>query len=321
MIIKTEKENRLIRKLRQELGPCIINALDDPNVIEIMLNPDGKLWIERLGDGMKQEGEIPPLQAESAMSTIATALGTPLNHTKPILQGELTLDGSRFEGLLPPIVSKPTFTIRKKAIKLFTLDDYLNTNVITKPQKDTIQNAIKDRKNILVVGGTGSGKTTLSNAIIHEIVHQYPDHRLTIIEDTSEIQCSAKNTVTLRSTDTITTNHLLKATLRLRPDRIIIGEVRGGEALSLLKAWNTGHPGGVATIHANSAGAGLIRMEQLIGEITPTPMQALIAEAVNLVIEISKTPKSREIKDIINVTGYKNGEYITQKTNRKRRQS
>lgn len=164
--------------------------------------------------------------------------------------------------------------------------------------------AIKKRKNILVVGGTGSGKTTFTNAIIDSIVRIHPNHRLIIIEDTAEIQCAAKNKLTLRATEETSMLRLLKATMRLRPDRILIGEVRGKEALDLLKAWNTGHPGGVATVHASSAKGGLIRMEQLIAESAAAQMKELIAEAVDIVVFIEKTATSRQIKEVIEVTGF-----------------
>jgi type IV secretion system protein VirB11 len=173
-----------------------------------------------------------------------------------------------------------------------------------KHQKEQLEIAIRDRKNILVAGGTGSGKTTLANALIAEIVQAHPEHRLVIIEDTAEIQCSAENAVLLHATDNVDMLRLLKATMRLRPDRILVGEVRGPEALALLKAWNTGHPGGVATVHANSAAAGLIRMEQLIAEATPTPIPVLIGEAVDLVVSIVKTPIGRKVHEILQVLGY-----------------
>jgi len=208
-----------------------------------------------------------------------------------------------------PVVSKPTFTIRKKASKLFTLKDYISTGVITPEKAELIKKAVEKRMNILVVGGTGSGKTTLTNAIIDQMVKITPKHRLVIIEDTVEIQCASENAVILRSVDQVDMRRLLKATMRLRPDRILVGEVRGGEALDLLKAWNTGHPGGVATVHANSAKAGLTRIEQLISEVSNKPMQELIAEAVNLIISIKKTKEGRRVDEVIVVDGYESGEY------------
>ena len=180
---------------------------------------------------------------------------------------------------------------------------------MTSGQKTVIEAAVLARKNILVVGGTGTGKTTLTNGIIAEIVRVTPEHRLVIIEDTAEIQCSAQNAVLLHATSTVDMLSLLKTTMRLRPDRILVGEVRGPEALALLKAWNTGHPGGVVTVHANHARAGLIRLEQLISEATPAPMQTLIGEAVDLIVSIVKTPTGRKVDEVLSVQGFQEGEY------------
>ena len=231
-------------------------------------------------------------------------VGRPVTAASPILECEFPLDSSRFEALLPPVVSGPTFSLRKKAIKPLSLDDYAHAGCLSSSHHQVLLAAIKERKNILVVGGTGSGKTTLTNTLIEAITVQAPDHRLVIIEDTPEIQCAAPNAVALRTSETADMTQLLRATLRLRPDRIIVGEVRGGEALALLKAWNTGHPGGIATIHANHAKAGLIRLEQLIGEITSRPMQQLIAEAVDLVVVIGKTAHGRKITEVGEVIGF-----------------
>lgn len=304
-----DKFLRVKEKLQRELGQTITQLLTEKDVVEIMLNPDGKLWVERLGQEMQPVGEMVASQAESLMATVASTINTTITSEKPILECELPIDGSRFEALIPPIVSAPTFTIRKKAYKIFTLDDYVNDGIMSSDQREMIISSVKNRKNILVVGGTGTGKTTLTNAIIEAISAYTPDHRLAIIEDTGEIQCSSKNVVIMRSTEHVSMLRLLKATMRLRPDRILVGEVRGEEALALLKAWNTGHPGGVATVHANDARAGLIRMEQLISEATPAPQQQLIAEAVDVVICIVKSEGGRKVKEIISVDGYRNNDY------------
>lgn len=307
----TPTQQRLIEKIKRELGPVALAALEDPEVIEIMLNSDGSLWIEKHGEAMEQVSTIGESNAKALLGTIASYLDTTITADKPIIECELPIDGSRFEGLMPPVVSKPTFTIRKKAVKVFTLEDYLENKIITKEQLKIIQKAIYNeddpihkKKNILIVGGTGSGKTTLTNAIIDGMVKATPDDRIVIIEDTAEIQCLAKNNVILRSVEKVSMLSLLKATMRLRPDRILVGEVRGKEALDLIKSWNTGHSGGVATVHANSARAGLVRMEQLIAEATASPMQTLIAEAVNVVIFITKLAKGRIVKEIIEIKGF-----------------
>ena len=301
-----EKQIRVQQKLSRELGPVITAALQDPEVIEIMLNPDGKLWVEKLGANCEIRGEMTAGGAEALMGTIAACLGTVITREQPILEGELPFDGSRFEGLLPPIVARPCFTIRKRASRVFTLPEYVQSGVMTQAQATTLSEAVRDRLNIVVVGGTGSGKTTLVNALIYEISVLTPNHRLLIIEDTAELQCAAANKVILHTSDAVDMLRLLRVTLRKRPDRIIVGEVRGGEALAMLKAWNTGHPGGVCTVHANGAAAGLTRIEGLVNEATPgTAQQPLIGEAVDLVAVIGKTQQGgRRLTEILKVDGY-----------------
>jgi len=308
---QSDTKDRLIVKIKREIGTTCLKALENPNVIEIMLNSDGTLWVEELGKPIEQVGTMEESKAKALLGTIASYLHTTITAENPILECELPIDGSRFEGLLPPIVSRPTFTIRKKASKIFTLEEYYHQKILTKENYQLIKQAIynpndkeQTKKNILIVGGTGSGKTTLANAIIDGIVKQTPEDRVVIIEDTAEIQCAAKNNVILRTSNEITMLTLLRATMRLRPDRILVGEVRGAEALDLLKSWNTGHSGGIATVHANSARAGLIRLEQLIAEATHAPMQTLISEAINIIIFIKKTTKGRMVKEVIEVTGY-----------------
>jgi Flp pilus assembly CpaF family ATPase len=321
---------RLRESLRRDLGGIIIDALTDPTVIEVMLNPDGKVWIEYFGRGMVDSNyQMPASQAMKLFATIASMLNTVVNASNPVLEGELPLDGSRFEGLIAPVVGLPTFAIRKKAEVVFTLEKYRDDGVLTNrldplnrrvrgsdeffsrvkgsSHYDIIQLAILERKNILVVGGTGSGKTTFVNAIIDSIARTTPDHRIVLIEDTGEIQCNAKNYVQLRASSHVGMQQLLKATMRLRPDRVLVGEVRGAEALALLKSWNTGHPGGVATVHANDAEAGLVRIDQLIQEAGVPSNPQLIAEAVDLVIFIDKdigVKAGRKIKEVVLVERY-----------------
>ncbi|MDD4937246.1 MAG: P-type conjugative transfer ATPase TrbB [Acidiphilium sp.] len=308
---RAEHRRRVMEKLTRELGAEVIAFLNDPTVIEIMLNPDGSLWVEQLGKPMRQFGRMGSAQAESLMATVASTLRTQITAHNPILECELPLDGSRFEALIPPVVAGPTFTIRKKALTVFSLEDYVEQGIMTRDQSDAIARAIRQRKNLLVVGGTGSGKTTLTNAIIRHMADVAPEDRLAIIEDTGELQCTAPNAVTMRAVEHVDMTRLLKATMRLRPDRILVGEVRDGAALALLKAWNTGHPGGVATIHANSAPAGLIRMEQLVAEATQAPMRTLVAEAIDLIIFIEKVAGGRRVKEVVMVKDHDGENYVT----------
>ncbi len=303
---------RLIRKLQDALGDQLCVALEDATVVEIMLNPDGRLFIERLGHGVAEAGVMTPAAAEVVIGSVAHALQSEADDEHPIISGELPIGGHRFEGLLPPVVSSPTFTIRRRASRLIPLDDYVTSNVMTEAQASAIRSAIDARMNIVISGGTGSGKTTLANAIIAEIVLSAPDDRMVILEDTAEIQCAAENAVSLHTSDTIDMARLLKSTMRLRPDRIIVGEVRDGAALTLLKAWNTGHPGGVTTVHSNTAMSALRRLEQLTAEASQQPMQEVIGEAVDLVVSIERTGKGRRVREVIHIEGYRNNHYQTE---------
>jgi type IV secretion system protein VirB11 len=305
---------RAKQKLVRDLGPLVIAALADPKTVEVVLNPDGRLWQERLGEPMQCIGTLSASRAAAAIRTIAGFYSKEVTRQTPLLEGELPLDGSRFAGQLPPVVMAPTFAVRKRAIAVFTLAEYVAKNIMSPAQCEAIKIAIAQHRNILIVGGTGSGKTTLVNACIREMVAHNPHERVVIIEDTGEIQCEAENYVQYHTTLDVTMTQLLRVTLRMRPDRILVGEVRGPEALDLLMAWNTGHEGGAATLHANSAEAGLSRLETLISmhRDAPTAIAPLIAEAVHVVVHITRTPDGRRVQEVLQVQGYANGHYVTQ---------
>ncbi|MFP1633898.1 P-type conjugative transfer ATPase TrbB (plasmid) [Aminobacter sp. NyZ550] len=307
----SESKRRLILGLQDALGATVTTALHDPDVVEVMLNPDGNLFIERVGQGIAAAGRMASHDAETVIGKVAHALKTEVDQDRPIISGELPLGGHRFEGILPPAAPAPMFTIRKRASMLIRLDQYVADGIMTPEQVDVIRDSIVNRLNIVVSGGTGTGKTTLTNAILAELVETTPEHRLVILEDTAEIQCAAENHVILHTTDTVDMGRLLKSTMRLRPDRIIVGEVRDGAALTLLKAWNTGHPGGIATVHSNSAGAALTRLEQLVAEVSSQPMPEVIGEAVDLIVSIERAPGGRTVREILKVEGFRDGRYLT----------
>jgi len=300
------QERRLDELLRRQLGPRILAAIADSRVTEIIVNEDGRVWFESYGKGMHEGGlELAASQVESLIGTVAAALGTVANAANPIVEGELPIGGIRFEGLLPPVARKPCCVMRKPAQVLFTLNDYVRDGILSDAQAGILRDAIDKRLNIVIAGGTGSGKTTLAGALINEMVERSnPNERYVIIEDTLEIQCRAHNLVQLHTAETADMTRLVRTTMRLRPDRIIIGEVRGTEALALLKAWNTGHPGGVTTIHANSAKAALTRLSSLVQEAGVPPQPELIAETINLLTFIVRTPEGRRVKQLVRVDGY-----------------
>ncbi|MEM8519079.1 P-type conjugative transfer ATPase TrbB [Janthinobacterium sp. CAN_S7] len=307
-----EIHNQKIELLRHALGEQILLALADPDVVEIMLNPDGRLWIESLGK-MACVGEIAADDAMVILNLVSSGLEskTGVCDEHPLVEGELALGGERFMGVAPPVVERPSFAIRKPAGKIFTLNDYVRSSVLTFGQAETIRRAIRGRLNILVIGGTGSGKTTFCNALLHELSLISPEVRMLIIEDTRELQCTLQNKFLMRSTEHADMARLSQAVNRLRPDSISVGEVRaGGPALALLKLWNTGHPGGFATVHANSAYGGLTRMDQLIQEVSSAPQRVLIGEAVNIAVFLKKGKEGRRIEEIIQVNEY---DPVTQK--------
>jgi type IV secretion system protein VirB11 len=202
-------------------------------------------------------------------------------------------------------VERPCIALRKPAQVLYTLDDYVRDDIVRPRYAEIFREAIDRRENFLIAGGTGSGKTTFGGALINEMVARGdPNERYVILEDTREIQCRAQNLVQLRTAEAADLGRLVRTTMRLRPDRIVVGEVRGGEALALLKAWTTGHPGGVTTIHANSAKAALTRLASLVQEAGVPPQPELIAETINLIAFITRATSVRRVTEVVRVEGY-----------------
>lgn len=289
--------------LRTALGPAVARFLEDPAIVEVMLNPDGRLWVDRLTEGLADTGEhLTPSDGERIIRLVAHHVGAEVHAASPRVSAELPGTGERFEGLLPPVVAAPAFAIRKPAVAVFTLDDYVAADVMCAPQANALRQAVADRKNLLIAGGTSTGKTTLTNALLAEVART--GDRVVLIEDTRELQCAAPNLVALRTKDgVVSLSDLVRSSLRLRPDRIPIGEVRGAEALDLLKAWSTGHPGGVGTIHAGTALGALRRLEQLIQEAVVTVPRALIAETIDVIAVLSGRGSARRLTELAQVTG------------------
>ncbi|MGG6892279.1 P-type conjugative transfer ATPase TrbB [Rhizobium sp. BR 315] len=291
------------RMLRTALGAAIARFLEDPGVVEVMLNPDGRLWIDRLSEGMSDSGErILPADGERIIRLVANHVGAEVHSGAPRVSAELPDGGERFEGLLPPIVTGPAFAIRKPAISVFTLDDYVSAGTMTADQAALLREAVASHANVLVAGGTGTGKTTLTNALLAEVAKA--QDRLLIIEDTRELQSQSENKVPMRTKDFIANlTDLARSAMRFRPDRIIVGEVRGPEALDLLKLWGTGHPGGIGTIHAGTSIGALRRLEQLIQEAVVTVPKALIAETIDIVAVLSGRGSARRLSELARVDG------------------
>jgi type IV secretion system protein TrbB len=301
--------DRRIRMLRTAMGPLIAAALEDPDVVEIMLNPDRTLWIDRLSTGRAPMGvELPEVDGERIIRLVAAHVGAEVHRGQPLLTAELPETGERFEGILPPAAPGPAFALRKRAVGVIPLAQYVSDEMMTTGQADFLVRAVRERQNILIAGGTSTGKTTLANALLAEIAAT--GDRVLVLEDTIELQCAARDHVPLRTRQgVVSMRDLVRSSMRLRPDRVVVGEVRGPEALDLIKVWGTGHPGGIATIHAGSPLGALLRLEQLILEVAMNPPRALIAEAVNVVIHIAGRGRKRRIESIARVAGFDGAGY------------
>ncbi|WP_459178075.1 P-type conjugative transfer ATPase TrbB [Paracoccus denitrificans] len=289
--------------LRTALGPAISALLRDPDIVEVMLNPDGRIWVDRLRDGLADTDQVLSApDGERIIRLVAHHVGAEVHARSPRVSAELPETGERFEGLLPPVVAAPAFAIRKPAVAVFTLDDYVTAGIMSRMQAEALRLGVATRANILVAGGTSTGKTTLTNALLAEVAKT--QDRVVIIEDTRELQCAAPNLVAMRTKHGVASlSDLVRSSLRLRPDRIPIGEVRGAEALDLLKAWGTGHPGGIGTIHAGSGIGALRRLEQLIQEAVVTVPRALIAETVDLIAVLAGRGVSRRLVELARLEG------------------
>ena len=308
---RSEAFARGARMLRTALGPAISGYLEDPSIVEVMLNPDGRLWIDRLSGGLEDTASASRRPTPSAScGSSPTMSASRFMPVSPRVSAELPESGERFEGLVPPVVAAPCFAIRRPAVAVFTLGDYVEAGIMSGLQAELLRAAVRERKNILVAGGTSTGKTTLVNALLAEVAKT--GDRVVLIEDTRELQCAAPNLVALRTKDgAASLSDLVRSSLRLRPDRIPIGEVRGAEALDLLKAWGTGHPGGVGTLHAGSAIGALRRLEQLIQEAVVTVPRALIAETIDLIAVLAGRGSARRLAELAAVEGLgPTGDYV-----------
>jgi type IV secretion system protein VirB11 len=307
MTTSTESQSRRTGALRSALGP-LADLLADDAIVEIMLNADGAVWIDRVGAGMSTTGlRMQPSDAERLLRLVASEMSVELTAASPSLAAKLPPPwGARVQASIPPIVDAPTFALRKPARIVFSLEDYQKRGILTGSQRAALELAIDTSQNILVGGGTGSGKTTFANALLKAVAERTED-RVLLIEDTPELQCAADNKIqVLVQPKAHTWRDAVQAAMRYRPDRIIVGEVRDGSALELLKAWNTGHPGGLATIHANDTCAMLDRLCQLIEEIVFPAPRALVAQTVHLCVHIRRDkshPAGRSISGMDRVLG------------------
>lgn len=284
---------RLADLLRSAMSP-LLPLLDDEEILHISVSHTGAVWAERFGQGSyNTQLHLTPGQAEQAIRLIATHVGQVATRDHSRLQAVLP-SGERAQCFLPPTVLGPALEIRKRPARIYTLEEYIEAGIVTAAQADRMREAVRARHNIVVAGGTGSGKTTLLNALL-DLLREDSSHIVTV-EDTAELQCAAPYYLALYTIPGVTTlTHLVSDALRCSPSRVIIGEVRGAEALDFLDLLNTGHPGGMLSLHADP-GKALRRLESLVRRApltVPLPleeMRALIAEAIDLIIDIVRVP-------------------------------
>ncbi len=287
--------------LTRALGPEIAAALDADDVVEALVNADGAVWLDFVGAGLTPtQHRLSAQDREAAIRLLAHEAGESVGEDRPALQTILPDSAARVQALLPPLVEAPVLAIRKRPNAIYTLAHYVRDGIATEQQAEMLARAVHNKRNIVVAGGTGSGKTTLLNALLAE--DAFISARVVILEDTAELQCQSPNALQLltkRTDPSVVMRDLVQMTLRLRPDRIVVGEVRDGAALEVLKAWNTGHPGGLLTLHANSAADALMRLEDLCMEARATPPKRLIASAVDMIVFIARRDGGRAITEIV----------------------
>ena len=304
--------SRALTAIRTLCGPAIIAALEEPTTVELMVNADGVVWQERLGEPAPVSiGHMNMMTAREIINKVASLLGLEAKPETPIIEGNWPLDGSRFAGQIPPIVGAPTFAIRKKASSIFTLDQYVSAGIMTPEQRAALVESVKNHHNILIAGGTGSGKTTLVNALIAESVRLFPNERVLTVEDTAELQCSAANMNSYYANKVTTQSDIIKAMLRMRPDRIHVGEMRDHAANDLLVAWNTGHEGGFATVHANDPISALDKVVMLVSMHPFAPrnyIDKFVCQVIHRIVHISRVEGGgRKVRSIAAVVGRGSG--------------
>lgn len=315
--LEIDKENTALDVL---FGIAIVDLMHRDDVTEIYINDDGFIRYQSHSEGkVKTDHHLSPEKALAIIELIAGQSGKVVNEDIPDISAEIRGYGSRFQGEIPPLVKNPQFNIRKKSTKIFTLNEYVANGTLSEKQKLYIEEAIGKRKNILVIGGTATGKTTFLNAILHATAEISPYHRIISLEELPELQCSAEDyspMFTKQETGKVeglkfNMTKLLSICMRRSPDRIIVGEVRDGSAFTMLKAFNTGHEGGACSIHANTAIDGLTRIKSLAQEDPDSggDIKELIGQAIDVLIsivhvELPDGKKGRVIKDIIEVNGY-----------------
>lgn len=314
----TRRRAGMIRNL---FGELLGDLIAQDGVTDIVATSAGKVWVTATGRGKWLAGRLDPVEAEKLIYVLATNAGEHVSKTNPSLAAEVRIGDIdlRVQAFLPPATRGPCIIIRKPPTRVFTLAEFVEQGVITAAQLEFFESAIRARKNILICGGTGSGKTTFMNALLDGVARLTPTDRVCGIERTRELQCAVEDQEWLRVSDTYTAQRALQDLLRAFPTRIMVGEVRGAEALEMCMGWNTGHDGGFCTIHSKtsrpSPRAALLRLEQaaaLAATTTPLRLQPMIGEVVDLVVCISLSdacPAGRIVSYVGEINGWNGTDY------------
>lgn len=315
---RREIGRRDLETLRNGFGPLICPRFDDLAVTDILLNGDGSLFEDRQGAGLSRIGTMNEYDAMSIINLVAAIAGETVGRGSLIVEAELPIRNARFIGYIPPITQKPSFAIRLPPSRIYDLASYVESGIVTQQQVDVIETAVRQECNILISGGTASGKSTLMNAVLEAVYRIYPDKRIGLIEEIIELQCAQPNVLALRTGAQADHQDLLKRLMRSRPDIIVFGEVRDKAALQLVKAANTGHGSVMSTIHANSSQRALGRMEDLCAEALPgASLKSQIADVGWVIIGIERLDPARRthggpgrrLTEIVKVNGVINGDY------------
>ena len=299
--------------LCRALGTVVLEAFANPDVTEVYVNPSGHIYLDTRSVGRVAAGtRLTSEQILRFLNLVGSRVPMVLNTARPQIQAELPAEGflgARLQGFIPPLVSAPSFNLRKPPTTVYSLADYETAGILSPRHREAVTEAVRTRRNILVAGGTASGKTTLVNAVLLEITTTFPRDRIVVLEDTVELRCAAPDHLALRTTDGVRLRDLVKASLRTSPDRIVVGEVRDDAALDLLDAWETGHPGGCATLHANDSLAALYRLDRLAQRANAGPQAHLVGDAINLVVMIAGGSQRRRVTEVTEVLGFNGSSY------------
>lgn len=291
-------------------GPVLAAYLDDCEVLEVMCNDNGTCYVTRFGIGMVEVAHPGFTALDRFLSAIAHEVGQEWRASAPRLAAALEDLGWRVQAGRPPLAPAPFLSLRKHPAHVFPLDDFVAKGILTEPERAVLEQAMAAKQRLIIAGGVGSAKTSLVNALLDSI--RETSDRVILVEDAPELHCAVRNCTRLRVVHgQWSLRDLIQDTLRLNPSRLVVGEVRGGEALGMLKAFQTGHSG-LTTLHVDEAAHALHRLEQLVQEVSVSPQRELIGEVVDRIVHMAKYGPTWRCTGLLAVHGYASGTYHTE---------